>query len=1404
MAEAAPEAMRAERRRGRGVARVLSFAVLAVLLLAGLGYGALRWLDTDSGRAFVVRQLPLYAPKSGMTVRAGRIEGSIFGSAIVHDLVIGDPNGDFAVIPVVALDWRPLDLIENRLTARSLTAAEVRILRKPALRPTGDDRILPDIDIVIDRLKIDRLVLEAPVVGKRHLIGIGGSADIRSGRARIALTALTLADGDGAASGDAVRLKLDSEPDRNQFDVDAFVTAPKGGVITALLGLSDPLDLRLAGDGSWQVWQGKLLATLAGAPFADLAVTARSGVFGVKGSAAPARLLRGAAARLLGPRLTIDANAQVADRHVDLTARLASPALTVAARGGLDFRDERIDDASIDARLLDPGAINAKASGRDVRLLARVAGRFTDPLIDYRLSAASAGWGHTLASDVRIAGIVRGAGRPLVVPVNALATRITGVGETAGALLTNVRITGPLTISGGKLISNALVVQTDRLRGSATEIAVLGADDYLVTTKLTLARYALDGVGVADIGADLRIVPAPGGSRITGRTTVAIPRFDSSLFARLAQGTAAITADIDVAGDMSLAFRNARLVSPGLTLAADGTRSPDGLVQLKGSGTSADYGPLTLALAGPIDAPVVDLVLAKPGLGLGLADITGRVAPAAGGWRFEAAGTSSYGPVSTSGTIRSDDGPLGITFARVAVAGLAASGSVTQTAAGPFAGRIEISGPGLTGAATLGALGNRQHADVVITAKAARLSFDTPVAIDSGSLKLAATLPDGGIGTEAGTSITAAVNLAGVERGGTRIDTTSASINLSGGRGTAKFAASGNTDIPFAVSSDIDVAPDRIAVKAAGRLDDKPIGLAGAAVLSHGAAGWSLAPVKIVTPDGSAEISGQYGTRRAIHADLDHLALSLLAVAYPGLDFSGRVTGQIDLALGSDGLPVGRASLRVNSLSRAGLAAASTPIDVGLNADMTAAGATARAVIVRGGTVEGRAQAHLGPIAAGDSIAARLFASPVRGQLRYNGPAQALWGLAGLEGIDVRGPIAIVADVSGPLGDPHLAGTLRSEGARVESTVLGAVIDQASLDSHFTESRLELTHFDGRVGKDGSISGSGGIDLSAERGFPIDVRLQLKNAQLLNRDDLTGSATGSVRIATDQYGGVVSGKLTIDKATLRVGRTSVADVPVLPVSEINARAVGRRAATYAPPTRWLLNLEVKGDRRIFVNGLGITSEWRAALTVKGGATTPELFGKVELVRGDYDFAGKRFTLTKGDLRFAGAYPPDPLIDVSATSSNAGFTAQLDITGTAQRPEIKFSSTPSLPEDEVLSRVLFGTSVTGLSAPEAVQLAAALASLRPSNGKSLNPLNLVKKGLGIDRLRILPADTTTGRKTALAAGHYIGRSVYVELATDAQGYTATNIEVSLTRSLSILSEVATLGGTSASLKWKRDY
>ncbi|WP_439532307.1 translocation/assembly module TamB domain-containing protein [Polymorphobacter sp.] len=1368
---------------------------LVVVVAVGLIGAVMAWLSTDSGRGFVLAQLLRLDFQSGLEVEAERIDGSLWSQATIHGLALKDPQGRFLEAPRLRLDWRPWRFFLNRqLVIRELAAGDVRLIRLPALKPRQDDRLLPDFDILIGKLATDRLVHEPAVTGRRERLSLAGDADIRAGRVRLVFIANSL------GGGDRLDLRLDAEPDRDRLDLAADLDTPVGGIVSRLIGSKAPVTARIRGTGSWQRWTGRLDARLGAAPLAALAISNAKGLFRINGTAEPAPLLTGVAARLAGPVLTIDASASLGGPSRDVTLSAASDALRFAARGRVSAATETIETGSLSASLLMPTALNPKISGEAIRLDARLAGTLGAPLVDWTLTGSSAGWGNTELRDMRGAGIVR-LGRAdengLALPFRLSADRVVGVGEMVAPLLRKVQLEGTLRWQPGLVTADALKFRTSGLNGTAGLRWPLADADYRLTLKVSAPRYAIASLGQANISADLLVQPSGAGAQISGRTEARMTRLDNDGLTSLFGGLPRVSARLLVLPDLAFTLTDLVLTAPDLTLRGSGRRSPAGIIALDASGEARAVGPVRVILAGAIDAPDIRVMLARPGLGIGLAAVDAHIVPAEAGWGFDLSGTSLYGPVTARGAALTAAGPLGVRIDSATILGLTASGVATATAAGPFAGELALRGPGLEGALVLANEDGLQRLDVSATARESTLPTTTPVLIEAGSLRLSAVLrPEG-------PDVNGSLSFTGFERDTLRVDTGKATLRYARGSGNASISASGTTGIPFSIESQISLAPERIEVRGKGQVDRQQFTLGSPAIITRDGNDWVLAPVSLVAGAGKAELAGRIGDTTQLSARVEALSLGLIAAAYPRFDVSGTLSGRIDLTLPPQGTPRGRANLTIYNLSRTGIASASLPINVGITADLGARGTVARATIQRGGRTEGRAQIQIDPVAPGDEpLMARLQAARVRGLARFNGPAQALWGLAGNAAIDVRGPVNAAVDISGALGDPQLAGTLRAARARMEATVLGAVIEDIALDARFVGSRLELTRFSGRVGKDGSVSGSGGIDLSADRSFPMDIRLQLKNAQLLNRDDLVGAGTGTIRIATDEYGGVISGKLTIDRATFRIGRAGVADVPVLNVTEKNVRVLGRPQFIYAAPTRWLLNLEVAGDRRLFVSGMGIESEWRANLKILGGATTPELNGRVELVRGDYDFAGRRFALTKGDIRFQGGYPPDPLVDVAAESTNSGFTAQLTINGTALKPNIRFSSVPSLPEDEVLSRLLFGDSVTNLSAPEAVQLAGALAGLRGNGG--FNPINSVRKGLGIDRLRILPADIATGRGTAVAAGQYIGRNVYVELATDAQGYTATNIEVSITRSLSILSQVATLGGTGGNLRWKRDY
>jgi translocation and assembly module TamB len=334
------------------------------------------------------------------------------------------------------------------------------------------------------------------------------------------------------------------------------------------------------------------------------------------------------------------------------------------------------------------------------------------------------------------------------------------------------------------------------------------------------------------------------------------------------------------------------------------------------------------------------------------------------------------------------------------------------------------------------------------------------------------------------------------------------------------------------------------------------------------------------------------------------------------------------------------------------------------------------------------------------------------------------------------------------------------------------------------------------------VSGTGRFNFGAEEGVGLDLTLNADKAVMINRDDIGATVTGPLRFQSSGRGGLISGAVRLDQSRYRLGQATAASaVPRLNVREINRIDTGEELAR--PPTPWRLDIHARASDQLLVSGLGLTSEWSADLAIGGAPDNPAITGRADLIRGDYEFAGREFELVRGVIRFAGEVPANPALDIEANADTTGLNASIRVTGVALKPEITFTSVPALPADELLSRLLFGTSITNLSAPEALQLAAAVAALRDGNG-GLNPINAVRRAAGLDRLRILPADPQTGQGTSIAAGKYVTRRLYAEIVTDGQGYSATRVEFQVTRWLSLLSSISTLGRQSANVRISRDY
>ena len=441
---------------------------------------------------------------------------------------------------------------------------------------------------------------------------------------------------------------------------------------------------------------------------------------------------------------------------------------------------------------------------------------------------------------------------------------------------------------------------------------------------------------------------------------------------------------------------------------------------------------------------------------------------------------------------------------------------------------------------------------------------------------------------------------------------------------------------------------------------------------------------------------------------------------------------------------------------------------------------------------------------ASGSLVERLQAGDLFAQLRYRGPAQSLWRLAAIDLLDFSGPVAIAADVRGSLADPRVRGSLSSEDLRIQSSISGTDIRNARVSGDFAGSRLRINSFRGTAPNGGTLSGSGVVDLAnlgAGRGPEIDLRAAAQNAQLVNARGLNATVTGPLRIVSNGSGGTIAGRLLVQRASWRLGNgAETTEIPDIPTREVNFPR--DRYVPTASGAPWRFLIDARAPSRVDVDGLGLDSEWSADVRVRGTTEEMRIGGEANLIRGDYTFAGARFEVTRGRIEFDQSQAIDPRLDIEAETDSNGISVTVNIAGNAMEPEITFSSTPALPDEEILARLLFGGSITSLSATDALQLGAAVASLRGGGG--LDPINQLRSAIGLDRLRIVSADPVLDRGTAIALGKNIGRRFYVELITDGQGYSATDAEFRITSWLSLLATVSTVGRNGVSIEASRDY
>ncbi|EJL23244.1 translocation/assembly module TamB domain-containing protein [Novosphingobium sp. AP12] len=1388
--------------------RVRALKTVVFLLLAVVAFvvAVVLGINTGPGRRFVADQIASLEFENGMRISVARIDGSLYGKMILRGLSVRDLRGEFLYSPEIRVDWRPFAYLENHVDVRSATAQRVVLRRSPQFRatPPSDAPLLPDLDIDIGNLRIDRFVAEPPVSGQRRIMTVSGHAHIADGRAQINARGGTIAV-QGKGGGDRFTVLLDAVPERNRLDIDLDMDAPRGGLIATLGGLKDPITLKLAGKGDWAAWNGNLAANLGDGDLARLALTARNGTFAIKGPTRIARLFTGPTANLLGPVMNLDVVAAFDKRRATLSGMISSDAFNLTPNGVVDLSQNSFDDLKLAFVLLKPSALAENLSGAGISANLALDGAFATPKVNYQIAARRVVMNDMGLENLTASGAVTVDADHILIPVAARVGRITGLDTVAGGTLANVSLNGDLAIEGPRILSDNMRIRSNRIDAKLILLADMSKGLYTGAVDGKIDNYRVDSVGIFNIRTNMDLKTEAQGFALQGTIRARSTRLLNESLQTYLGGNFSASSNVRYSSDGVARFSSVRLNAPLLRVTnGQGSWSPSGRISLAANGTSTQYGALGVRVTGTIQNPDAHITAERPGLGIGLANLDARITGARGGYHLDAKADTDYGPLTA-------DVNLGLGAAtsvqinKANLSGVDFAGRIIQTKSGPFSGQLTANGNGIGGLVRLDAEGKYQAVDFNLRAQNATFAGPANLTIGSAIIDGRAVLYDQPY-------IVADAQLAGTTIGALDLAAARVIVDYRDGRGKAKGLIEGVSGVTFRVGVNADLQPELWRVALQGRVRGLELKTTTPARIVPKNGTYELLPTQIAFGGGSAKVAGTYGDGMKIQSRLEGIDMAIINAIAPGYGIGGKASGSFDFEqANSAAFPHADARLTLDNFTRTSSSAVSQPVDINFVGKLLDDGGETRMVFRRRGTVIGRMVASLKPLAPGTgSWSTRLMEAPLGGGIRYNGPADTLFSFAGLSGQTLSGPIGLAADFSCRVSDPCINGVVQGRDLVYENQAYGTRLSSMALSGKFTGSTLELTSLTARAG-DGTVSASGNVSLAADAGYPMDINVKLDRARLARSDALSATATGNLHL-TKAAGetALLAGEIRLPETRYQIVREGSAQVPRLtgvrfkpPVGP--KRITGDEPAPTASSAFALirLDLRLRAPEKLYVSGMGLESEWSADFRVTGTSAAPSVSGEVELVRGTLGFAGKSFEITKGLVSFTGGNTIDPTVAITATEDIEDIAVSVNVSGQAFNPQIDFSSTPSLPDDEVLSRILFGSSIANLSALQAVQLASSLNSLRGSGG-GLNPLGKLRSATGIDRLRILGADEASGRGTALAAGQYLTDDIYVELITDARGFTATQLEVSVTKWLSVLSQAGGSGVNSVNVRIKKDY
>ncbi|MCR9212211.1 MAG: translocation/assembly module TamB domain-containing protein [Proteobacteria bacterium] len=1444
--------------------KYLAAGIGVAVTLVILGAIILGLAQTNSGQQFIARQIEAaVSDTDDFTLKIGKIEGNLLNRFKISQIEIADSEGAWLDSQDIEVSWSPWSLLAGDLVIDNIFVGDVTVSRQPETSKkegTSSDGSfsLPPVAIALEKLLVSRINLKEPVLGREMQFRL--AMDVNTDLEEVIHSDLEIRQLDSV--GGEVKGTLDYHPYQRTLAIDVKLNEPQGGLIARALDLPGypEISASIAGNGELNAWRGQIRASAEEIFSTELAVSTLGEDVIEMDISGTAQFNEVYAADLpvidgsligLDAALTVDTNA---GEIVLKSSRIENKVLAVAADGNIDFAGDRF-------------ALNVSSNTREVEplqdLIAPVS--FSEALLD--LKAGGSLEKTELSAILQVKDASEGITLTAKELTGTFSSTLNLRDLKSAPLKGSAALTGVaglpeelLDLTGSELdldfevlytlANQYLRIDDLRLRSAHVNAAAAGGmtfPDGESKLKITANMDDLSVLAPIDgtLAADIDLSAVNLEEEINGQIVLNGTDLDfkDAGLNRLVGTNASLTAEIGLAED-TLSVSNLKSTLPAGQLSGN-AELPSSFETLTASlnlalanlGDLSDIagtdlggaGRLSVMFSGELADPaakgtltVTDLDVA--GTALGNLDGTYDLASLTTGAKGKVSATLKHSQLTAdvAADINLPD------YERLELSNFSlkqdqntVSGSLNL----PFDGKAitgELKGD-IPDLKTLAALVEESAAgNASFTALLSDSDGDQALALDFTGTDLTAPSYGVSIGTLDMKSETAVVfgapeikmtataqNVVAEDFTFSKVTATSTGT-LEQSDITFDFVGGNDLDLKLGGTGAVMLGDGDREVKLAtldGSFSGRDLKLLSPATLAIKRQTFSLDSTSLTFGEGEVTASAQFGETKASAAlDIKDMSLDILELIEPTLAIDGLLNGSARLEVTSDtensgDIKLTATNVRMEEDSYDDLPDFSSQLSGTLKNGQFDFSTTVSGIEKTAMTATGQ-------------VPLSLTLSPPQFQVLADDPLSldasidsnisALWALLAPDTQNLTGQLVGKTKISGSLNNPVIDGKATISNGSFEDIEQGTSLSNLTLDANLKDTETISLSLSAVDGKGGSVSSEGTIDISSLDDPALEISVKANDLLVLDRDDIDFTTDADIHLSGTLASLNVKGDIKTEEVDINIGGTLAPSVVDLKVEEIN-RPNGEEniLSSSDAGSNIKLDVDVEMPRRVFIRGRGLDSEWEGRFNVRGTAESPVIDGYLKPVRGQFTFAGKSFRLEEGEISLLGGVNLDPELSLTARYEATNVTAIVSIDGTASDPKISFTSPDGLPEDEVLSQVLFGKSSGRLSALEAVQLAEAIASLSGRFGSGGGITGFIRDTLGVDVISA-GTDSETG-KAEVSIGKYVTDNVYVGVDQGAEaGSSRAKVQIDLTPNVSVETEMGQSSDNRVGIFWKWDY